>query len=417
MPTRSTIAPAALLLTALAVGLLAPPAHAQPGGATGHGGPADASAEAGGLENHRQLTFGDRFYKAGEAYFSPDATRIIFQAIETPAPGEEPLEYYGMYVGRVRRDANGSIAGLQDIVRLSPEGSANTCGWFPPDDDSVVLFGSTIVPPTATAPPGYDRRTGRYKWMFPPEMRIVRCDLRARAGSPSSLETIAGDGPAYCAEGAVSPDGRHLVYCSLESGDGDLFIKDLESGRTARVVAHPGYDGGPFFSPDGKRICYRSDRHGNHRLQLFVADLSFDASGAVTGIEREYQLTDNDHVNWAPFWHPGGRHLVYATSEVGHRNYEVFIIDADPGNASGSSGSIKYGTRKRRVTHTDRADVLPVFSPDGRTMLWTSQRGEDGRSQLWIADFVMELDPAPEGGGYDPSRHRGAATKEGGRGR
>ena len=350
-------------------------------------------SEAGILENHVQLTFADRFYKAGEAYFSPDERHVIFQAIEKPGAGETPAEIYAMYVGDVVHDDGGRITGLGEIRRLSPEGSANTCGWFHPLEPDTVLFATTIGLPSPGAPPGYDRKTGRYRWMFPPEMRIVRLDLAAAAGRPDSFQHVAGSGTQYCAEGALSPDGRHLVYSSVESGQGDIFVKDLSTGRTVGVVQEKGYDGGPFFSPDGKRLCYRSDRKGNHFLQLFVADLTFDSDGSVIGKTREYQLTDNEHVNWAPFWHPGGRHLIYATSEMGHFNYEVFMIDADPGNLPGSTGAIKYGTRKRRLTHADRADVLPVFNHDGTTMMWTSQRGEDGRSQLWAADFVIAIDP------------------------
>ena len=116
----------------------------------------------------------------------------------------------------------------------------------------------------------------------------------------------------------------------------------------------------------------------------------------MIGTESEYQLTDNTAVNWAPFWHPDGRHLVYATSELGHTNYEVFIIDADPGTLTTSpSSTVRYGTRKRRVTAANGADVLPAFSTDGRTMIWTSQRGADGRSQLWVADFVLDIDASP----------------------
>lgn len=353
-----------------------------------------AGGEAGILANPVQLTFGARFFKAGEAYFSPDDSMVIFQAVEQPAAGEKPAEVYSMFVGRVTRDAHGRITGLDDIVRVSPLGSANTCGWFHPTEAQVILFGSTVGEPSPGAPPGYDRRTGRYRWMFPPEMRIVSCDLRTADGTAATLKPITGGGTAYTAEGSWSDDGRHVIFCSLDSGQGDLFVLDTKTGRTATLVAAEGYDGGPFFSPDGRRICYRSDRHGNHLLQLFVADLAFDDSGAITGIEREYQLTDNQNVNWAPYWHPDGRHLVYATSEVGHHNYEVYMIDADPGNLPGSPGPIRYGTRKRRVTHAARADVLPVFSHDGRTMMWTSQRGANEKSQLWIADFMMPLDPS-----------------------
>ena len=365
-----------------------------PGGADGAGRLSWVEAEAATLVNHVQLTTADRFYKAGESYFSPDDSRIIFQAIPAPQDGAEPDEIYAMFVADVDRGPDGRITGLGKVHRISPPGSANTCGWWDPNRPNVVLFATTVGPPSPGSPPGYNRKTGRYRWMFPPEMRIVRLDL-AHPVRAEELPVIAGDGHAYHAEDALSPDGRFLVYCSLESGQGDLYVMDMATRTTRRVVSAPGYDGGPFFSPDGKRICYRSDRRGDNLLQLFVADLAFDDDGSVVGIEREHQLTDNQHVNWAPFWHPDGRHLVYATSEMGHANYEIFIIDADPGTQPGSTGSVRYGAGKRRVTAAPRADVLPAFSHDGKTMIWTSQRGRDGRSQIWAADFVMPLDPAP----------------------
>jgi TolB protein len=360
--------------------------------------PAWIEAEARTLRHHVQLTFPDRFYKAGEPYFSPEGDRLIFQAIEPLASGEEPPEIFSMYVADVMQDSVGQIDGIDNVRCISPPGSANTCGWFDPHDRQIVYFASTLTPPATMPQGGYDRKTGKYVWAKPAEMRIFRCDLRRPAGSAQSLELIAGDTNAYQAEGALSPDGRHIVYCSLETGDGDLYIKDLQTGRTVCVVQKPGYDGGPFFSPDGRRICYRSDRRGNSLLQLFVADLAFDENGSVIGIEREHQLTDNPHVNFGPYWHCDGRHLVYATTELGFRNFEVFIIDADPGDLPGSAGPLKYGTRKRRVTFAAGADVLPTLSHDGRRMVWTSQRGESGRSQLWAADFIIELDPEPQMG-------------------
>ena len=353
-------------------------------------------AEKGVLANHVQLTFADRFVKAGEAYFSPDDQRIIFQAIERPKLGEAADEFYAMFIADVVRNDQGRITHLANYRRISPRGSANTCGWFHPKDPNIVIFGSTIVNPTESTPPGYDRGSGRYRWMFPPEMNIVRVQLDKADGTAKSLEVLVGSDEHYIAECAISPDGRYIVYCSLESNRGDLFVYDMETKRKTNIVSAAGYDGGPFFSPDGKRICYRSDRAGNHLLQLYVADLAFNQRGEVIGVQREYQLTDNDDVNWCPFWHPTGRALVYATSEVSHHNYEVFMIDADPGYGEGSNGTIRYGTRKRRITHADRADVLPVFNRDGTLMLWTSQRGVDGESQLWVADFVAPLNtPAP----------------------
>ena len=332
-----------------------------------------------GVREARQLTFPDRFLKAGEAYFSPDAKRIVFQAIERPADGADPDEFYAMFVCDVVRDAAGDITAVRDIRRVSPKGSANTCGWFHPTKPGTLVFASTIGAPTAENTPGYQRGTSRYRWAFPPETRIVEVDLAKADGSPASLKVLEGDGKAYVAEGSVSPDGRFLLFCSLESGDGDLYIRDLRTGKRTCIVSAPGYDGGPFFSPDAKRICYRSDRNKDNLLQVFVADLVFDASGAITGIANEIQLTSNEHVNWCPFFRPDGRTVVYATSEIGHRNYEGFeiILPATAGAAP----------PRRRVTEAEGADVLPVFSPDGKWMLWTGQRNESRSSQLFVGKY------------------------------
>ncbi len=357
-----------------------------------------SESEASRLVDHVQLTFRDDYFRAGEGYFSADGTRVVYQAVPAPAEGEVADEFYAMYVADVVR-TDGRVSGLANPRRISPLGSANTCGWFHPHDSSIVFFACTVEPPTQEEAPGYQRGSGRYKWQFPPQMRVVKVDLRGSVGTAEDLELVVGDRAAYQAEGALDPSGKNMVFGSLATGGGDLWSLDLETGRTVPLVQMPGYDGGPFFSPDGKRICYRSDRRGDNLLQLFVAELAFDARGKIIGVEREYQLTDNAHVNWAPFWHPSGRFLVYATSEVGHHNYEIFAIDADSGHLPGSSsaGTTRYGTRKRRISEAAGADVLPVFSADGGTMMWTSKRGEHNSSQLWAATFVMDLDAGPTG--------------------
>jgi len=355
-------------------------------------------AEAGILDGWVQLTFSDRFVKAGESYFSPDDSKIIFQAVEKPANGATPDDFYAMFVADVAYDAaTGRIAGIEHIKRLSPPGSANTCGWFHPSNPNTVIFASTIGKPTQKEAPGF-QRGGVYKWMFPPEMRIVECDLAKADGTANTLKTIAGDGKAYTAEGSFSPDGRYLLYCSLESGEGDLFVNDLQTGRKTRLVQARGYDGGPFFSPDGRRICYRSDRDGDNLLQIYVADLAFNDKGEITGVEREIQVTDEACVNWCPYWTKDGRRLIYASSILGEMNFEVYMIDADPGNLSGSKGTVKYGTAKRRITYFDSAgatpasDVLPALSHDGKWMIWTSRRGPDQQVQLWAARLALDPD-------------------------
>lgn len=381
------------------------------------------------LTRHVQLTSRDQFIKAGEAYFSHDNDWIIFQAIAVPEHGHEPDPFYAMYVARLARDADGHISGLADIALVSPPHSANTCGWFDPVDPTKVIFGSTLARPADEDPSGFQVGTHRYRWQFPSEMNVVQVDALALINSelnsyrgPSfkaiddapldkRLHTLI-DRPNYDAECSYSKDGRFILYGHVEPRpaalpkdapyrpDANIYIRDTRTGRDIPIVVAPGYDGGPFFSPDGKRICYRSDRQGNDLLQLYIADLAFDDQGVPTGISREYQLTDNGAVNWAPYWHPSGRYLVYASSEIGHQNYEVFAVEIDEASLAAAAQTPEGQTanatsaRRARVTFADGADVLPVFSDDGSLMMWTCQRGPlapgetKPSSQVWVAEVV-----------------------------
>jgi Tol biopolymer transport system component len=142
-----------------------------------------------------------------------------------------------------------------------------------------------------------------------------------------------------------------------------------------RLTRAKGYDGGPFFSPDGKRITYRSDRKGNDLLQVFTADLTFAPDGTITGSANERQLTDDANVNWGPYWHPDGRHIIYATSAHGHQNYELYWMRDD-------------GSGKTRITFRQGFDGLPAFSRDGRYVMWSSKRAKDNTTQVFAAKFT-----------------------------
>ncbi|MDX2115697.1 MAG: hypothetical protein SFZ24_08775 [Planctomycetota bacterium] len=356
--------------------------------------------EAGALTGHVQLTFPEQFARAGEAYFSPDGAWVIFQAIPAAAAGEAPATVYAMYVARLQRDERGAPTGLTGVMEVSPPGSANTCGFFHPTERGRIIFGSTLTAPASKAPAGYQRGTSTYAWQFPTEMEVVtRMVVQvATGGAQLTEELLLPQGATdptplwrrdgYDAECSYSVDGRFIVYTRVdpETLDPDLYVFDTKEGVHTPLVTEGGYDGGPFFSPDGRWICYRSDRAGDDNLQLFVAELEVDEdTGAIRGVARERQLTENGHVNWAPFWHPGGSFLVYTTSEQGHANYEVYAIDA--------RGEAKT-PRTKRLTHAPGFDGLPAFDARGEWMMWTSQRGgkrageERASSQLWVARVV-----------------------------
>lgn len=91
---------------------------------------------------------------------------------------------------------------------------------------------------------------------------------------------------------------------------------------------------------------------------------------------NERQLTFNKAVNWAPYWHPNGKIIAFTTSLHGHRHYEIYLLNIESG-------------KQFRLTHSPTFDGLPVFSLDGTKFMWTSKRGIDNTSQIFIADFTL----------------------------
>ncbi len=324
--------------------------------------PADwEKAEAAHLKNIRQVT--KDFVRAGEGYFSPDGKTIIFQAEEKDS-GNPFYQIFTMDLATGR------------TVRVSPGVGKTTCSFFAPDGKKIIFASSHLDP---DAKKKYkeeydlreeDRKAGKrrtYRWDFEPHMSIFEANPDG-----TELKRLT-DVHGYNAEGSYSPDGKQIVFCSNRGGEEnlELYIMDRD-GKHVRQLTHAPkcYNGGPFFSPDGKKVIFRSDRKKKDHLQLFV--INVDGSG-------EKALTDDlNWVQWGPYWYKDSRHIIYAGADhsvMGRPNYDLYWMDIETGT-------------KVRITHAPGADVLPVFSPDYKKLMWTSTR--DGRqpAQLWIADFT-----------------------------
>jgi TolB protein len=376
------------------------------------------------LANPVQLTRPEQFIKAGESYFSTQQgdDTIVFQAtlnptygLEAGAQAPEADPFYAMYTARLTSGVAGWL--LTSLHRISPEGSANTCGWFHPKEPKII-FGSTLTRPADDEKSGFRVGTRRYVWQFPKEMEIVSVSTipdfqdekpETISNMPERMIERAMSGPQtvfsrelYDAECSYDSTGRFILYTHVvptaegERIDGNIAVFDTVTQQHHELITAKGYDGGPFFSSDDTWICFRSDREGNDQLQLFVAKLRFevDASGTPVpvGIEREFQITNNSHVNWAPFWHPSNQYIVYGSSEAGHNNYELFAIEVPRDELL--AGRDPKTLRNKRLTFAPGADILPAFNRDGTKLMWTSQRGgtiegqERPTSQLWLADWT-----------------------------
>lgn len=317
--------------------------------------------EATHLKNVRQIT--SDFVRAGEGYFSPDGTKIIFQAEEK---GENP--FYQMFVMDLKTG---------QTRRVSTGVGKCTCGYFRPDGKKII-FSSSHSDPDARKHYAIERKQReeeraskkrrRYVWDFDPYMEIYEANPDG-----SQLRRLT-DSKGYDAEASYSSDGKRIVFCSNRSGakNLELYVMDADGTNVRQLTHAPNcYNGGPFFAPDGQRVIFRSDRKKPHHLQLYV----IGADG-----KNERALTDNENwVYWAPYWYKDGRHIIYTAADHSNPrarpNYDLYWMDIETAKTT-------------RLTHFPGADVLPVFSPDGRRVMWTSTRSPEGASQLFVADFV-----------------------------
>lgn len=320
----------------------------------------DREAEAKFLSEPKQVTFG--LPRAGEGYFSPDGETIVYQAYPIGYP------FYQIYLQPLD----------ERTPRLLSTGRGRTtCAYFHPDGTKLIFASAHTDPAidkTELAAREEAAKGGRrrYQWDFDPYMDIYEIQLDG-----TGMRRLT-DAPGYDAEGSYSPDGKSIVFTSSRDGDADLYIMDADGGNVRQLTNQPGYDGGPFFSPCGRWVIFRSDRQKEHMLQLFA--ISVDG-------KTEVQLTDNlDQVNWCPYFHPSGKYLIWSGADYSKgpmsAHFNLFTMEIEADDTSFRGGKIQ------QVTSSTAADVLPVFSPDGKKLMWTSTRGEDGSSQLWIADWL-----------------------------
>jgi TolB protein len=109
----------------------------------------------------------------------------------------------------------------------------------------------------------------------------------------------------------------------------------------------------------------------------------------VVGIDgkNDTALTETNGVNWGPYWHPSAPYIIWSGADhsdpSARPNYDLWLARYETKDGKFSLGE------SIRVTDFAGADVLPVFSPDGKQLMWTSTRTDDHSSQLFIADFKL----------------------------
>lgn len=316
------------------------------------------------ITGEQQLSVKEK--RAGEAYYRQDMKWMIYQA---EVADDNP--FYQIFLKNIGSGA---------VQQVSPGTGKTTCAWVHPSQEKV-LYSSTHEDAEAKAKMLAEierRKSGErqsYAWDYDEFYDIYETDFSGN--NIRNLTKTLG----YDAEASWSPDGKLIAFASNRrayadklsdeeaalfkanpSSMIDIYIMDADGSNVKRLTDTNIYDGGPFFSPDGKRIVWRRFTESGREAEIFTMN--------IDGTDQK-QITRLNAMSWAPFYHPSGKYIIFATNLHGHRNFELYIVDVD-----GQKAPI-------RVTDKEGFDGLPVFTPDGNHITWTSDRTPEKKGLLF----------------------------------
>jgi Tol biopolymer transport system component len=306
---------------------------------------ASASSKEPHLRDLQQLTSGG---ENAEAYWSFDGKQLIFQAHD----GEGCDQIYRMPIGG-------------KPVLVSTGKGATTCSYFLPGDREII-YASTHLGGDA-CPPKPDHSQG-YVWALHDSYDVFRANADG-----SNLRQLTKS-PGYDAEATVCKKDGSMVFTSVRDGDIELYRMNADGSDVKRLTHNPGYDGGAFFNDDCSKLVWRASRPKGpaldefkallaknlvkpSKLELFVANA--DGSNAM-------QVTYLDAASFGPYWVPGSERIVFSSNygDPKGREFELWAINSN-------------GTALERITNSPGFDGFPMFSPDGKTLAFASNRATE----------------------------------------
>lgn len=208
-------------------------------------------------------------------------------------------------------------------------------------------------------------------------------------GAPQALDVGRGES----CDPDWSPDGASIAFTSSADGQLRIYVSDA-FGRNARAVSHPAAgaaDFMPSWSPDGTRIVFERRPRTGDRYNLFLVD---------RGGTNERQLTHGHGFDGTPWWSPDGRILFVSDrlhAKRGCRDCSALYV------MRLSDGHVSRITRKRYNA------LMPAWSPDGVHIAWARAPSTDAPLALYMmrsdTSAVRRLDANGASPAFSPDSH------------
>jgi Tol biopolymer transport system component len=322
------------------------------------------------FKNMRMLTNGG---DNAEAYWSFDDKKLIFQAnVDKWNTSCDQIFIY---------DVGVTDAIHRTPAMLSTGKGRTTCSYFMPGNDKII-YASTHHMNAECPPVPEPRADHKYVWPVYAEYDLFVADLNGNI-----IEQLTDD-PGYDAEATVSPKGDLIVFTSTRSGDLELYTMNIDGSNVQQVTDELGYDGGAFFSPDGKKLVFRASRPRSdeevREYKEFLADGLVQPTAMelytcnIDGSDMK-KITDLGNANWAPFYHPSGKKILFSSNHESERGFpfNLYMINID-------------GTGLEQITYDEVFASFPMFSFDGKQLVFASNRNNGGTraTNLFLVDCV-----------------------------
>lgn len=218
-----------------------------------------------------------------------------------------------------------------------------------------------------------------YVWPVYKTMAIYK----ARTDTGEIIQQLTNSG-RYDAEATLSPDGSTILFTSARDSDLELYTMDLNGTSLKRLTYTPGYDGGAFFSHDGKKIVWRANRPRGQKLREYL-DLLELGIVAPTETPMEIFIMDADGFNqkqitnlggaaFAPYFTPNDTGVIFSSNYGSKDIFHLYSVSTD-------------GKGLQQITQKGTFNSFPMFSRDGKYLVWISNR--DASSHWGGMDIYM----------------------------